>query len=142
MGQLVNNISLANGYTIYSDDEADNIKVCYKRSDNIDEDITEDVLNECTKELLKEYLKTHKQLIEIYENIDNPEYINNLKVAKFQYIPNLGDSIGKWQISSDGYYPYCPDCFYEPYDYIKLIGKLPAICLNCGRNMGVDKNDI
>lgn len=138
MGQLVNNISLANGYTIYSDDEVDNVEIYYKRSDNIDENITEDALNECTKELLKEYLKTHKQLIEIYENIDNAEYMNKLKEAKFHLIPNLGDDLGKWQINSDGYYPYCPDCFYEPYDYVKLIGKLPAICLNCKKDMKRD----
>lgn len=43
----------------------------------------------------------------------------------------------KWEISCDGYYPYCSNCYYEPnYD-----DELPTICPICGANMSnVDDN--
>ena len=35
----------------------------------------------------------------------------------------------KWVISSDGYYPYCPNCHYRPE------GELKRFCANCGMDM-------
>lgn len=38
--------------------------------------------------------------------------------------------IGKWIISSDGYYPYCSLCYNEPES-----GELELICPHCGADM-------
>ena len=38
--------------------------------------------------------------------------------------------IGKWIISSDGYYPYCSLCQSEPES-----GELELICPHCGADM-------
>lgn len=38
--------------------------------------------------------------------------------------------IGKWIISSDGYYPYCSLCYNEPKS-----GELELICPHCGADM-------
>lgn len=37
-----------------------------------------------------------------------------------------------WLISSDGYYPYCSNCHYEPYS---VQNPLTPFCPNCGRRM-------
>lgn len=37
---------------------------------------------------------------------------------------------GKWYISSDGYYPYCSECGYEPED-----GNMTDFCPQCGADM-------
>lgn len=53
----------------------------------------------------------------------------------------------KWVISSDGYYPYCSNCYYEPQNNNK---KLSDICPECGaimintnifNNLKADKNE-
>lgn len=46
--------------------------------------------------------------------------------------------IGKWKINADGYYPYCPYCYYEPTgEYIKH-HSLPMVCPNCKTDMGIE----
>ena len=35
-----------------------------------------------------------------------------------------------WKINFDGYYPYCPNCRYEPYD-----GRITYFCPNCGKDL-------
>lgn len=51
------------------------------------------------------------------------------KVSKYF---NEGET-GKWKINPDGYYPYCPNCNYEPiYDGW---GKLPKNCPKCNMDM-------
>lgn len=40
---------------------------------------------------------------------------------------------GRWIISSDGYYPYCPFCKEEPYRANNR--DLPNFCPNCGADM-------
>ena len=37
---------------------------------------------------------------------------------------------GKWEISCDGYYPYCTNCMYEPKS-----GVLTNYCPHCGAKM-------
>lgn len=37
----------------------------------------------------------------------------------------------KWEICSDGYYPYCPKCMKEPPS-----GIMTKYCPNCGELMG------
>ena len=36
--------------------------------------------------------------------------------------------LAKWEINSDGYYPYCSDCGFEP-------EKISLYCPNCGKKM-------
>lgn len=38
---------------------------------------------------------------------------------------------GKWLINSDGYYPYCSQCKYEPKEMTRY-------CPNCGVEMNDD----
>ena len=40
---------------------------------------------------------------------------------------------GKWKINADGYYPYCPNCNYEP--IYEGWGKLPKNCPKCNMDM-------
>ena len=43
----------------------------------------------------------------------------------------------RWEINSDGYYPYCSNCKAEPKS-----GKMTPTCPNCGADMrGVSAND-
>ncbi len=37
---------------------------------------------------------------------------------------------GKWFINSDGYYPYCSECHYEP-----AKGEMTKYCADCGARM-------
>lgn len=43
----------------------------------------------------------------------------------------LDDRAAKWEISCDGYYPYCNACRYVPER-----GKMTAFCGGCGARMG------
>ena len=59
-----------------------------------------------------------------------------------EYLDNKGDNrqlvTGKWKINADGYYPYCPYCYYEPTgEYIKH-NSLPRVCPNCKTDMGIE----
>lgn len=40
----------------------------------------------------------------------------------------------KWEISWDGYYPYCDNCSYEP-SYSEVLAGLPDICPKCRAHM-------
>lgn len=40
----------------------------------------------------------------------------------------------KWEISWDGYYPYCNNCYYEP-SYSEVVAGLPDTCPKCGAHM-------
>jgi len=51
------------------------------------------------------------------------------KISKYF---NEGE-IGKWKINPDGYYPYCPNCNYEP--IYEGWGKLPKNCPKCNMDM-------
>lgn len=42
----------------------------------------------------------------------------------------------KWEISCDGWYPYCSNCKQEPQGRI-----MTNFCPNCGADMGRDNND-
>ena len=59
---------------------------------------------------------------------DNPEMLNNETLAEFQPV-----SHAKWEISSDGYYPYCKKCNARPEN-----GKMTKYCPNCGAKMDGD----
>jgi hypothetical protein len=123
-------------YTIlFNETVKDDIKVLYKRLDGIDEDITEDVVNDFTKELIQFAVKKDCEIKDYWTNPDSITILKNIKEASYLTVPNLGDSIGKWKISSDGYYPYCPYCNYEPAKYVRLNKKLPSVCLNCNADM-------
>ena len=59
---------------------------------------------------------------------DNPEMLNNETLAEFQPV-----SHAKWEISSDGYYPYCKKCNARPEN-----GKMTKYCPSCGAKMDGD----
>ena len=42
----------------------------------------------------------------------------------------MSTNIGTWEISCDGYYPYCSECKTEPQD-----GEMTNYCPNCGAKM-------
>ncbi len=42
----------------------------------------------------------------------------------------MSDKISRWEISSDGYYPYCVNCHTEPPGKV-----LSPYCPNCGAMM-------
>lgn len=47
-----------------------------------------------------------------------------------------GQESGKrWQVSSDGYYPYCPICGAQP-------DKMTRYCAECGAKLGDESNEI
>ena len=56
---------------------------------------------------------------------DNPEMLNNETLAEFQPVIHA-----KWEISSDGYYPYCKKCNARPEN-----GKMTKYCPSCGAKM-------
>lgn len=66
----------------------------------------------------------------------NTTYTNvNMEDNKVLKYFNEGET-GKWKINPDGYYPYCPYCYYEPTgEYIKY-HSLPRFCPNCKKDMG------
>lgn len=48
----------------------------------------------------------------------------------------MKDKKAKWEISCDGYYPYCTNCYFEPYHFVRANeGSLPDICPKCGAKM-------
>lgn len=70
-------------------------------------------------------------------NIDKDELIKALQYDREQYEKGYQDckadvkKIGKWLINSDGYYPYCSQCKYEPKEMTRY-------CPNCGVEMNDD----
>ena len=59
---------------------------------------------------------------------DNPEMLKNETLAEFQPVIHA-----KWEISSDGYYPYCKKCNARPEN-----GKMTKYCSSCGAKMDGD----
>ena len=48
----------------------------------------------------------------------------------------MNDRVGRWEIFSDGYYPYCSACHYEP----PMGQRLTKFCPECGARMsGAEK---
>lgn len=87
-----------------------------------------------------------KQFIDLTEGIEEPVIITNLPhkgqdstsiwngpctwtVSDNVQLYNIG-KIGEWNISSDGYYPYCSLCNKEPED-----GAITDVCPNCGADL-------
>ena len=59
---------------------------------------------------------------------DNPEMLKSETLAEFQPVIHA-----RWEISSDGYYPYCKKCNARPEN-----GKMTKYCPNCGAKMDGD----
>ena len=57
------------------------------------------------------------------------DFIESLPSADVQAVKR-----GKWEICSDGYYPYCSNCKSEPES-----GKMTDYCPHCGAYMGKKK---
>ena len=59
------------------------------------------------------------------------DFTVSLKVPKEQTQPKTGTA--KWIIGSDGYYPYCSACKWEPKD-----GEMTDYCPHCGARMELE----
>lgn len=70
-------------------------------------------------------------------DVDKDELIRALQYDREQYEKGYQDGkaamkkTGKWLINSDGYYPYCSQCKYEPKEMTRY-------CPNCGVEMNDD----
>ena len=70
-------------------------------------------------------------------DINKEELIRALQYDREQYEKGYQEGkadvkkIGKWLINSDGYYPYCSQCKYEPKE-------MTHYCPNCGAKMNGD----
>ena len=70
-------------------------------------------------------------------DVDKDELIRALQYDREQYEKGYQDGkaamkkTGKWLINSDGYYPYCSQCKYEPKEMTRH-------CPNCGVEMNDD----
>ena len=71
--------------------------------------------------------------------IDKAELIKALNYDRDQYEKGYQDGksvakrIGHWLINSDGYYPYCSICKYEPQNRVQ--SSMTKYCPNCGAFM-------
>lgn len=73
--------------------------------------------------------KFEEQIInEISKEYDFDEEINKASFDSMNKFRELNKA--KWEIYSDGYYPYCSRCLYEPPS-----GKMSNYCSHCGANM-------
>lgn len=70
------------------------------------------------KEKFKHYAETIEAMIDV---------VGSVEVADVQPVVHA-----KWEISSDGYYPYCSRCFGRPN------GELTKYCPDCGARMDLD----
>ena len=76
------------------------------------------------------------EIIKICVNVDRDELIKALEYDRNQYAKGYEDGknnaviYGKWEINTDGYYPYCSVCGEEPEH-----GKMSNYCPNCGSMM-------
>ena len=81
------------------------------------------------------YAEFTVMLNDFYGDFKNIEVIGNLHDNPNLLSPYNSNTIditslnSKWIISSDGYYPYCPNCHYRPE------GELKRFCDNCGMDM-------
>ena len=70
-------------------------------------------------------------------DINKEELIRALQYDREQYEKGYQDGKvdmrkkGRWLINSDGYYPYCSQCKYEPKEMTRY-------CPNCGAEMSGD----
>ena len=77
-----------------------------------------------------------KSITTVNINVDRDELIAALNYDRNQYTKGYEDgkndavTYGKWEINSDGYYPYCSVCGEEPEN-----GKMTNYCPNCGARM-------
>lgn len=60
-----------------------------------------------------------------------PRILNNIPPADVAEVVHA-----KWEISSDGYYPYCSHCKTEPEN-----GVMSKYCPECGAKMDKERND-
>ena len=63
----------------------------------------------------------------------NAEWVEALTLCKRVLESSNTEKHSKWEISVDGYYPYCLECGYEP-----DIGNLTDFCPQCGCRMDGD----
>ena len=87
-----------------------------------------------SRKALLEYVKT------LEGNSSNKVYKKAMNDMLFYYIPQIINDIpavdakdvvhAKWEINSDGYYPYCSHCKNEPEN-----GKMTKWCPECGARM-------
>ena len=97
--------------------------------------IEQKILNEQNKQLqnaLMYEIRTNYQI-----DVDKDELIRALQYDREQYEKGYQDGKadmqkkGRWLINSDGYYPYCSQCKYEPKEMTRY-------CPNCGVEMNDD----
>lgn len=62
-------------------------------------------------------------------NEDNPIYINDIEALEVA-VGLLEERTAHWDISCDGYYPYCSHCKSEPQGR-----EMSKYCPNCGAKM-------
>jgi Zn finger protein HypA/HybF involved in hydrogenase expression len=83
---------------------------------------------------------TSKRVIEMIDeyllepNSIQSEWVEALKLCRRVLIDGTANH-SKWEISFDGYYPYCLNCGYGP-----DIDKLSDYCPKCGCRMDGGKN--
>lgn len=78
-----------------------------------------ETMQECIKminfDTAVKYYQEGKQLCEAMETVQ-------------KWSDENSEPLAKWEINSDGYYPYCSDCGFEP-------KKISLYCPNCGKKM-------
>lgn len=87
---------------------------------------------------------TIEEIADIIKNLSNDYKISILyddNILTLRFIPSetpIKETSTKeayWDISFDGWYPYCSNCKTEPFDYVLKNGKVPDICPECGARM-------
>lgn len=80
------------------------------------------------KAQLMELIDDRKSFIHAW-NEDNPIYINDIEALEAA-VGLLEERTAHWDISCDGYYPYCSACRKEPPGR-----EMSRYCPNCGYKM-------
>ena len=103
--------------------------------------MTVNVLMMALRQMRRKVIKmTHKRVIGmIDEYLLEPhsihsEWVEALRVCR-KALLSSGERHSKWEISFDGYYPYCLECGYKP-----DIDKLTDYCPGCGCRMDGGKH--
>jgi hypothetical protein len=97
--------------------------------------IEQKILNERKKQLQNALMYEIRMNYQI--DVEEDELIRALQYDREQYEKGYQDGktamkkTGKWLINSDGYYPYCSQCKYEPKEMTRY-------CPNCGTEMSGD----
>lgn len=98
-------------------------------------EITNNIVKKQNEQFENDLMYQIKQTCHI--NIDKNELIKALQYDREQYEKGYQDGKAamkktcKWLINSDGYYPYCSQCKYEPKEMTRY-------CPNCGVEMNDD----